>query len=92
MAAIAPHKEEYESDAVEIDYANCASAGAVGLSGLSGKKCPSPLEVVTKNHSGLIRMVMTRQAIEGEIEDARKQGLSFRVQFGTASGTDKNEL
>lgn len=95
MAAIAPHVEEYESDEEELEYAECSTPHPLlGLGALAGRKraCPNPLEIVEKRHGNLVRMTMTRQALEEEIAELGRRGLTFRAQFGDANGKNKNEL
>lgn len=93
MAAITPHLEEYESDREELEYAECLG-GPVGLRGLgASKSCPTPLQIVEKRHSNLVRMTMTRQALEAEIAMLGSEyGYRLRAQFGKADGSDPNEL
>lgn len=91
MAAITPHIEEYESTTEELEYAECSAA--TGLGHLAGRgSCPSPTAIVSQRHGNVVRMVMTRQALEAEIEGLRQRGIGVRAQFGDANGKDKNEL
>lgn len=90
MAAIAPHLEKYESTEEELEYASCSLPYGIALSGLEGgRRCPSPQAIVSAEHANLVRMAMTRQAIADELA---RSGVSFRAQFGTSDGRDKNEL
>lgn len=90
MAAITPHLEEYDSDEDELEYAECSQPS--GLGSLSGRACPTPLSIVEKRHGNLVRMTMTRQALEEEIAELGRRGFSLRAQFGDAKGANKNEL
>lgn len=91
MSAIVPHLEQpHETTPIERQFYRCI-AGEPNMHGAfaDGSQCPSPQQIIAKNHQELLAMVYVRNAVEHSLLGRRFVVQNGKPQYDAKTGREK---